>query len=122
MPEGNYPPDWADISARIRARSGGRCECTGQCALHRGCRCLERDGEDARFASGKVVLTVAHLNHCKSDCADSNLLAMCQTCHLRYDLTLHARNAFATRGDDRTIDMFGGRDEPRKSSMGGKDE
>lgn len=108
MPEGAYPPAWPVISRRIRDRAGGRCECTGQCALHRGERCHERTGTLARFASGKVILTVAHLNHCKSDCRDENLLAMCQTCHLRYDLVLHARNAFATRSDDRTVDMFGG--------------
>lgn len=117
MPEGTYPDDWAEISARIRERAGGRCECTGECALHRGERCTEIDRTPAQFASGDVVLTVAHRNHCRSDCRDENLLAMCNTCHLRYDLTLHARNAFATRSDDRTIDMFGGRDDPRRKGL-----
>ena len=116
MPEGKYPPDWDYISRRIRERAGGQCECTGECALHRGDRCVEMDGHDAQFASGRVVLTVAHLNHCKSDCRDRNLLAMCNTCHLRYDMALHMRNAFASRADDRTIDMFGGRDNPRRQS------
>ncbi len=106
MPEGSYPPDWPDISRRIRERAGGQCECTGQCALHRGQRCQERDRKPARFASGQVVLTVAHLNHCKSDCRDENLLAMCNTCHLRYDHVLHLRNAAATRADYATADLF----------------
>ena len=47
----------------------------GQCGLHRGQRCVERDGEKAKFASGAVVLTVAHLNHHPPDCRDENLLA-----------------------------------------------
>lgn len=108
MPEGEYPDDWDEISRDIRKnRAQWRCECTGQCALHRGNRCEEMDGEKAQWASGRVVLTVAHLNHCKSDSRRENLLAMCNTCHLRYDLVLHARNAFSTRTDDRTLDMFG---------------
>jgi len=43
------------------------------------------------------VLTVAHLNHYPPDCRPENLLALCQTCHLRYDQVLHARNAHETR-------------------------
>ena len=117
MPEGEYPTDWAAISKRIRCRAEGQCECTGECALHRGNRCQERDGEEARFAQGTVVLTVAHRNHFKSDCRDENLVALCNTCHLRYDLNLHARNAFHSR--DRTAegmdDMFGDRElNPRR--------
>ena len=31
------------------------------------------------------------------DCRSANLLAMCQTCHLRYDQVLHATHARTTR-------------------------
>lgn len=31
-----YPSDWRDIVAAVRARSGGRCECIGECGLHDG--------------------------------------------------------------------------------------
>src|SRR5438270_13470059 len=90
-----YPADWRAISAAIRARSGGRCECEGECGLHRTTpgprRCVERNGEGARFAKGKVVLTVAHLDHTPENCAPENLKAMCQRCHLRYDVAHHAR-------------------------------
>ena len=107
MPEGKYPDNWKEITDDVEERSGGQCECTGQCALHRGVRCQEMDGEDAKFASGKVMLTTAHLNHCKSDCRMENLLDMCNTCHLRYDLNLHARNAFENKQKQApTIDMF----------------
>lgn len=97
MPEGTYPDNWKEISLEIRDRADGQCECTGECALHRGNRCLELDHSIAQFAQGEVILTVAHMNHCKSDCRPENLKAMCNTCHLRYDLNLHARNAFENR-------------------------
>mgnify|MGYP001606837747 CR=1 FL=1 len=101
-PARGYPPDWPAISRRIRERSGGRCECEGECGLHRTTpgprRCEERNGEPARWARGKVVLTVAHLmNHDPADCRDANLKALCQRCHLRYDAPLHRRHAAATR-------------------------
>lgn len=37
----------------------------------------------------RVVLTVAHLDHDLIDHSDSNLLAMCQRCHLAYDRLEH---------------------------------
>jgi len=107
MPEGRYPDNWNEISLSIKERAGWQCECTGECALHRGIRCTERNDTDAQFAAGKVVLTVAHLNHCKSDCRPENLKAMCNTCHLRYDLNLHARNAFENRRNGKAAgDLF----------------
>ena len=107
MPDGPYPDDWDDISRRIRDRAGGRCECTGQCGLHRGDRCCELDGENAQWASGKVVLTVAHLNHHPPDCREENLLALCNTCHLRYDAVLHMTHAAAKRRETKAMgDLF----------------
>jgi len=96
-----YPVDWPAIRARIRARAGGQCQCTGECGLHRTHpgprRCHERHGAPARWARGLVVLTVAHLNHTPEDCRDENLKAMCQRCHLRYDVRHHRATARATR-------------------------
>lgn len=96
-----YPKDWKAISATIRRRSGGRCECEGECGLHRTTpgprRCTEQHGMSAEWANGVVVLTVAHLNHEPEDCRPANLKAMCQRCHLRYDSEHHQRNAAATR-------------------------
>ena len=96
-----YPPDWPEISRRIRARSGGRCECHGECGLHNRNpgprRCEEQNGKLAKWAKGKVVLTVAHLNHEPADCRDENLKALCNRCHLRYDSEHHQRNAATTR-------------------------
>jgi hypothetical protein len=88
-----YPKDWKQISLRIRERSGGRCECEGECGLHHGRRCCELNGQPATFARGNIILTVAHLNHDEADCRDENLKAMCQRCHLRYDAPRKAREA-----------------------------
>jgi hypothetical protein len=88
-----YPRNWKEISRSIRDRAGGQCECMGECGLHRDHpgprRCEERDGAKAKWAAGGVILTVAHLNHTPSDCRPENLKAMCQRCHLRYDVDHH---------------------------------
>jgi hypothetical protein len=94
---GRYPANWRSISLAIRARSGGQCECDGLCGLHAGRRCEERNGEAARWARGKVVLTVAHLDHTPENVDECNLSAMCQRCHLRYDIDHHRRTREATR-------------------------
>lgn len=60
--------------------------------------CLESEaGDEMERRNGKVyravriVLTVAHLNHQPEDCADDNLLHMCQGCHNRYDAPMRRR-------------------------------
>jgi hypothetical protein len=108
-----YPQNWPDVSKRIRfVRANGQCECEGECGLHRtnpGPRhCVERDGEPAKWANGIVMLTVAHLDaegdvcRCLEEtgmkCAiEVHLKAMCNRCHLRYDIKQHQRNAARTR-------------------------
>jgi hypothetical protein len=92
-----YPANWPQISMAIRQRSEGQCECRGHCGLHHDRRCLERQGEPAKWAKGKVMLTVAHLDHDPPNVAEENLLAMCQRCHLRYDRFQHAENSRETR-------------------------
>src|SRR3990167_6486678 len=86
-----YPRNWRAISAHIRGvRAKDRCECMGECGLHRQRRCVELNGKPAIWARGKVVLTVAHLNHIPEDCREENLKAMCNRCHLVYDRAHHA--------------------------------
>ena len=106
-----YPADWPAISKRIRARSGGQCECEGECGLHRTTpgprRCTERNGHPAKWAKGQIVLTVAHLNHDGMDCRDENLKSMCQRCHLRYDVDLHVAHRRANAKAKRSSgDLF----------------
>ena len=100
---GRYPRDWATISARIRRRAGGRCECKGECGIEKPWhavgiaklgRCpkvhgrLLREYEETKSA-WRVILTVAHRNHAPEDCRDENLAAFCQACHLAYDAQHH---------------------------------
>lgn len=100
---GRYPKNWKDISLAIRERAGQRCECEGECGLHPNARCTERNGEFAKWAKGKIVLTVAHLNHTPEDCRADNLKAMCQRCHLRYDCAHHMETARNTRRSRKAI-------------------
>lgn len=98
-----YPPDWPAFSAWVRfTRAGSRCECTGECGLHRPrpapARCREVHGRPALYARGKIILTTAHLCNCAPPCIiPSHVIAACQRCHLRIDRKLHARNAARTR-------------------------
>jgi hypothetical protein len=57
--------------------------------------CAGGDPDCARAV--RIVLTVAHLDHVPENCADDNLLSMCQRCHLKYDSYQHSRNAWNTR-------------------------
>jgi hypothetical protein len=63
---GAYPPDWPDIQERIKAKNFYCCE-----------RCGHRHEPQSGY-----TLTVHHLDNNKSNCADWNLAALCQRCHL----------------------------------------
>lgn len=103
---GRYPADWTAISQRIRFdRAAGRCECDGRCGrpshhLHpTDQRCRNRHGEKAWVTRSIVILTTAHLDHTPENCADENLMAMCQGCHLHYDRDHHAETRRLTLAD-----------------------
>ena len=102
-PKPKYPSDWKTVSRWVRfERAKGQCECVGHCGLHKTTpgprRCCERDGQPAKWAKGKVVLTVAHICQCDPPCSNpDHLLAMCNRCHLRIDVELHVRHAKETR-------------------------
>ncbi len=61
-----YPPDWAIIATRIKNGAHWTCE-----------RCLAPHNPQAGYC-----LTVHHLDGNKANCADWNLAALCQRCHL----------------------------------------
>ena len=108
-----YPADWKAIVARIRVRSGGRCEGDGRCGRPRyhigdDGRCVNVDRQPAVRTGSTVILTTAHLDHVPEHCDDDNLMHMCQGCHLHYDKEHHARTAYRTRMDKVGVaDMFG---------------
>ena len=62
----DYPPNWPEIAKQIKAEAGWCCEHCG----HPHC-----------VKTGHV-LTVHHLDMDKAHCDRSNLVALCQRCHL----------------------------------------
>ena len=100
MQRERYPPDWEAISLARREQAQWQCE---WCGVAHG---TERMGSKGKLY--KVVLTVAHLGtaypdgrpgnkHDKMDVRPENLAALCNTCHLRYDVDEHLYNARLTR-------------------------
>lgn len=108
-----YGPDWDAVSREVRDRSGGQCECEGECRWGRHLsaqaqapmpspkelreggvpwvpiddRCKARNGEPSPYTGSRVVLTAAHLDrdgHTGVHDLD-RIKAMCQGCHLAYD-------------------------------------
>lgn len=94
----DYPKNWPELSHKIRyIRAGGRCECNGECGKDHHGRCPEVDSQPALTFRGKVMLTVAHLDHNTHSDDENNLRAMCQACHLRYDVAHHQAQARRNR-------------------------
>lgn len=103
-----YPQNWREIAARIKERSEYQCECEGECGrgTHVG-RCPNVHGGRAYGTGSQVILTTAHLDHTPENCADSNLKAMCQGCHLHYDREHHAQTSYQTRRSGKAVrDLF----------------
>lgn len=87
-----YPPDWREIAASVRARAGDKCEGTPHFP---DCRAV--NGKPHPVTGSRVVLTVAHLDHDTTHNDPENLRALCQRCHLDWDLDYHMANARHTR-------------------------
>lgn len=111
-----YPKDWKQIRQRILERARHRCEfcdvpnyayrnrTTGEVTTNEmqveTWTCV--DGDKAT----RIVLTIAHLDHTPENCADDNLKALCQRCHLAYDHEHHQRNARTTRRSGKALELF----------------
>lgn len=100
MQRERYPINWPQISLAIREAAGWTCE---WCGAKQGDERLGTKGRHYR-----VILTVAHLGaphpdgrpgdvHDKMDVRRENLAALCQPCHLRYDMPEHRRNFHENR-------------------------
>ena len=97
-----YPDNWKEISEYIRfERAGNKCE-----------TCGAENYKPHPITGSKVILTVAHIRHKKSDVRynpknydpndeENNLVAECQRCHLTRDAKLHARNRKYGRNHNR---------------------
>ncbi len=61
-----YPKDWEEIARRVKDAAGWRCEHCGH----------------PHDPINRYTLTVHHLDMNPANCADTNLVALCQRCHL----------------------------------------
>jgi hypothetical protein len=109
----NYSVGYRDAAGQFHRLGGsGPCDCAGDglvwpsLGLISYCEALEfakaaNTGSDGTDGDGHhyivIVLTVAHLDHNPSNCHLSNLKALCQRCHLRYDIEHHKETAYQTR-------------------------
>lgn len=112
-----YPADWPQISQRIRQRAGWRCEWCGiengrlggrsqsgrwwdagplDCSGRRPRPgetwwCYNEEiGTSMLLPIVRIVLTVAHIHDpSPENCAEENLAALCQRCHLNHDRKHH---------------------------------
>ena len=75
-----YPRDWPQIARRVKDEAGWRCK-----------RCLHPHDRPSGH-----VLTVHHLDGVKSNCADYNLAALCQRCHLKIQARVKMDQLFFT--------------------------
>jgi len=66
-----YPPNWDDIARQIKDQAGWQCEHCGH----------------THEPSTGHMLTVHHLDMNKGNCDYTNLVALCQKCHLRIQAT-----------------------------------
>jgi hypothetical protein len=114
-----YPKNWKEVRERILARAGNRCEGSPAfplCRVPNGWLRNNRTGEltdDGLLAESwelvdldpvtKIVLTIGHLDHTPENCAEENLRAWCQRCHLNYDHDLHQQNAYQTRRKNKAV-------------------
>lgn len=77
-----YHPKWSLISRLIRFfRAKNRCE-----------KCGAENYKPHPVTGSKVVLTVAHIDHDKTNNRFYNLAALCQRCHLWHDIKQHTAN------------------------------
>jgi len=110
-----YHPDWKNISRQIKEQAGWKCEF---CNAPHNVVIVRTKGSDqwrhltdGEYLYGddhgkdgrvtKVILTVAHLDHVKANNDPANLRALCQRCHLIWDMEHHVINAANTRRQNR---------------------
>ena len=85
-------PEWLAFRAFLLFRAANRCEGTPQ---HPACRAA--NGERHPETGGKVVLTIAHMDHDETHADPARCRALCQRCHNRWDAAHRRANAEVTR-------------------------
>jgi 5-methylcytosine-specific restriction endonuclease McrA len=93
-----YPLNWKKISSYIRLeRANGKCEVCGAVNYSHVNKYTREICLPDEYNSIMIVLTTAHLDHNPTNCDYSNLKAMCQRCHNRYDISHRKQTRQATK-------------------------
>lgn len=87
-----YSKEWKSFRASLLERAGNACEGTPQ---HPECRAA--NGQPHPETGGKVVLTIAHMDHDESHADPERCRALCQRCHNKWDAPHRRVNAAKTR-------------------------
>jgi hypothetical protein len=87
-----HSKEWKTFRAQILQRAEDACEGTPQ---HPECRAA--NGEPHPETGGKVVLTIAHMDHDESHADPERCRALCQRCHNKWDASHRRANAARTR-------------------------
>ena len=111
----DYPANWKEIRARILERENNRCKfclVPNYEIVYRPIKGssdwkIMPEGSEAdmlvefepHIKFTKIILTIAHLDHDKHnhDVSDDRLAALCQRCHLLYDMDRHVAKRKANR-------------------------
>jgi hypothetical protein len=84
--------EWKAFRAFLLHRAGNRCEGTPQ---HPECRAANSAPHPE--TGGKVVLTIAHMDHDETHADPERCRALCQRCHNKWDAGHRQKNAARTR-------------------------
>jgi hypothetical protein len=84
--------EWLTFRGELLARAGDCCEGTPQ---HPECRAI--NGKLHPETGGKVVLTIAHMDHDETHADPGRCRALCQRCHNKWDAPFRAQNRAAKR-------------------------
>lgn len=87
-----HSKEWKAFRAELLERASHCCEGTPQ---HPECRA--ENGQPHPETGGKVVLTIAHMDHDESHADAQRCRALCQRCHNKWDAPHRKLNAAKTR-------------------------
>lgn len=89
-----YHSQWDKISKSVREAAGWKCEL-----------CHARHNEPHWLTGSNVILTVHHIDYDDSNNHKSNLIALCQRCHLRLDQPKHRKTRLKNKENENQMKL-----------------